>query len=926
MDRAPVLVVVCAPVFGPAGDEPTAHLPIDCWREWRRVREAVTGAVDPHTQRHAPLELVRLHPPTIARLRAALHAGRASPAYPMVHIVGYVPDDDGSLRMEQDNGREEKVTPDVLVSAFQSANVQLVLLNVCSGLEFGRRLVAEAGVRAVVTTRGAISDPEATLLAAEIYRRLAFGDSIGEAWKWAQESMVEAYRRGLLPPLDDWSQDSALDQYGRERAENVLLEGDPQARLPLPAPGSAAPDPRFELSEPPNNLPHPEDLFAGRGRELVQLSDCIEERQFRSIVLTGAAGTGKSSLAISAALRNSWRFQGVIYFTARDAAGDPQELTCEAICRQCEAVLGLGASLSTQPTPQAQISQLAGLLNAHPYLLVFDNLESLSAEQAVELAQFLQLVDPRSGTAVLLTLRPEQFPPLVDQSRGDFYHLRVAGLDPADALLLLSELLRPRVEGGPPHGIARGRLDEPPALAELAEAADRSPSLLRIAVTLLKQPEDRDTVLGRLRELSRQSQQQAAPPRRPAAPRSRMRPYLVAGLALACLSVIAYFAFSGSRWPVVAHESFTREGDKYRLSFVLTNPAANYAILENVWLEVADYQDNTFYTLPEPGMRSIEIPYLGAISGPVERYERPLQLSKDVKIYTLFEDSKKVFPKGETEEFAVSLTLADPGKYTVRILQQWNLPERQTQHVSSTRSHALERLVVRSASETYKLLGSVETELASHLLDIQDIATGIGAPAGPWPEGSDGSFVGVGLGQTVRDGKIVVTDTLPDSPAARAGIRAADVIVGIGDTPGQNLTDSAVSELLRGAAGTPVKLVIARPGVPEPLTFTVLRERIPADAQVLIAAYPDPKLGKRACFVIDRKTALVEVEDKSELSKAPLPTTTNPLLLLRGLRNLSRRMARLVSDEREVGKLRRRFDRASTKKWALYGLKSRPSQ
>lgn len=71
---------------------------------------------------------------------------------------------------------------------------------------------------------------------------------------------------------------------------------------------------------------------------------------------------------------------------------------------------------------------------------------------------------------------------------------------------------------------------------------------------------------------------------------------------------------------------------------------------------------------------------------------------------------------------------------------------------------------------------------------------------------------------------------------------------------------------------------------------------------------------------------LGRVEDRAELLKVPLPDTGNPLLLLRGLRNSSRRMAKLVRDEREVEKLRQRFDRLSTRKWALYGLKSRRSQ
>ena len=65
-----------------------------------------------------------------------------------------------------------------------------------------------------------------------------------------------------------------------------------------------------------------------------------------------------------------------------------------------------------------------------------------------------QLVDPRSGTIVLLTLRPEHLAPLVDQTKGDFYRLRIGGLDRADALLVLSELLRLRVQSAPPRGSA----------------------------------------------------------------------------------------------------------------------------------------------------------------------------------------------------------------------------------------------------------------------------------------------------------------------------------------------------------------------------------------------------------------------------------------------------------------------------------------
>jgi hypothetical protein len=107
-------------------------LPVDGGREWRRVRDVVINPKDPETGRGVPLRLVRLRPPTLEKLREELHAGQHRPAYPMVHLVSYVADD-GQLRLEGANGREELVSPGHLASQFAGARVEIVLLNVCAG-------------------------------------------------------------------------------------------------------------------------------------------------------------------------------------------------------------------------------------------------------------------------------------------------------------------------------------------------------------------------------------------------------------------------------------------------------------------------------------------------------------------------------------------------------------------------------------------------------------------------------------------------------------------------------------------------------------------------------------------------------------------------------------------------------------------------
>lgn len=86
-----------------------------------------------------------------------------------------------------------------------------------------------------------------------------------------------------------------------------------------------------------------------------------------------------------------------------------------------------------------------------------------------------------------------------------------------------------------------------------------------------------------------------------------------------------------------------------------------------------------------------------------------------------------------------------------------------------------------------------------------------------------GHFGGVGIELGVRDGVLVVITPLPDTPAARAGIKAGDKIVKIAGQPSADLSISKAIDLIRGEVGTIVELGILRESERELLDFKLQR-------------------------------------------------------------------------------------------------------
>lgn len=89
-------------------------------------------------------------------------------------------------------------------------------------------------------------------------------------------------------------------------------------------------------------------------------------------------------------------------------------------------------------------------------------------------------------------------------------------------------------------------------------------------------------------------------------------------------------------------------------------------------------------------------------------------------------------------------------------------------------------------------------------------------------------FGGVGIdGAPWADGRIVVKQVVTGGPAHLAGIKAGDVITHIDGRPteGSNFKEM-VEYRLRGKAGTPVEIVIRRPGSTRLHKFTLIRREL----------------------------------------------------------------------------------------------------
>jgi len=89
-----------------------------------------------------------------------------------------------------------------------------------------------------------------------------------------------------------------------------------------------------------------------------------------------------------------------------------------------------------------------------------------------------------------------------------------------------------------------------------------------------------------------------------------------------------------------------------------------------------------------------------------------------------------------------------------------------------------------------------------------------------------GEFGGLGIEVTMEDGLVKVVAPIDDTPAAKAGILANDIITHLEDEPVQGLTLNQAVEKMRGPVNTKIRLKIMRKGQDKPVEVTITRDII----------------------------------------------------------------------------------------------------
>ena len=91
-----------------------------------------------------------------------------------------------------------------------------------------------------------------------------------------------------------------------------------------------------------------------------------------------------------------------------------------------------------------------------------------------------------------------------------------------------------------------------------------------------------------------------------------------------------------------------------------------------------------------------------------------------------------------------------------------------------------------------------------------------------------GEFGGLGIEIGMEAGVVKVISPIDDTPAAKAGIKAGDYIVKIGQEQVQGKSLLEAVKLMRGPVGTSIDLTVRRKNVKKPLEFKIIRKIIEA--------------------------------------------------------------------------------------------------
>jgi carboxyl-terminal processing protease len=134
-----------------------------------------------------------------------------------------------------------------------------------------------------------------------------------------------------------------------------------------------------------------------------------------------------------------------------------------------------------------------------------------------------------------------------------------------------------------------------------------------------------------------------------------------------------------------------------------------------------------------------------------------------------------------------------------------------------------------------------------------------------------GSFGGIGIEITIRDGVLTVVSPLEGTPAYELGIQAGDMILRVDGEPTKEMTLMEAVKNMRGPKGTKVVLTIMREGFTKPKDFVITRATIAIKsvrAKTLESGYGYVRVSQfQSSTLRDLREALTKLEKENKPMK-----------------------------------------------------------
>jgi carboxyl-terminal processing protease len=131
-----------------------------------------------------------------------------------------------------------------------------------------------------------------------------------------------------------------------------------------------------------------------------------------------------------------------------------------------------------------------------------------------------------------------------------------------------------------------------------------------------------------------------------------------------------------------------------------------------------------------------------------------------------------------------------------------------------------------------------------------------------------GSFGGIGVEITIRDGLLTIVSPLEGTPAYELGLQAGDHILRVNGQPTKDMSLMEAVQKMRGPKGSKVILTIMREGFDKPRDFEITRAIIPIKsvrAKTLEPGYGYVRISQfQSTTADDLNAALTKLEEKNQ--------------------------------------------------------------